>query len=394
MRPEGNPLISHRDAIREMAETLRRETIIAIDTEFIRETTFYPKVALIQVATRDETWLVDPVEATPEDLQPLLDVLKDPGILKVMHAAHSDQECFHTAYGMTLTPVIDTAVCAALIGMGDNLGLGRLLKDLMNLNLPKGRARARWLARPLSDELLDYAEQDVAHLVRLGEILIEKLKAKDRFDWALEESVVDAAQFDPTPLDMAKRVAKSGQVDWNYFPVLVELFAWREDRARHADLPRGWVADNETLVALSKVRPKSIDELRSFRGLKPKEVDRSGNHILDAVKRGLATPRDSYPKVSRTPVPHGEKEELIVDLLQSYVSFLASQHEIANRFLLSSNKAFSAVMHADKPIEAWIADGILSPQAAKLIGEDLKALLSGKRALAVRKGRVEILSLD
>lgn len=386
-------LLTTPEAVADMAAELSKQASIAVDTEFIRETTFYPKVALIQVATREKTWLVDPVALTGQQMEPLLVVLKNPNILKVMHAAYSDQECFHTAYKVIVDPVLDTSIAAALIGMGDNLGLGRLLKDLLNVNLPKGRARARWLQRPLPPELLEYAEQDVAHLVELGEGLADRLNQKNRLDWALEESRVDAKEFDPSPLDMARRVAKSGQLDGNALPILVELFTWREDRARRADLPRGWVADNETLVALAKVKPKSIEELRSFRGLKPKEVDRSGATIIDAVKRGLATPKDTYPKISRPYVPHSDEVEHVVDLVQSYVAYLASHHAIATRFLLSSNKAFLLVLHGEKEIDWWVKEEILSLQAGKLIGLDLKELLEGRRGLAIRKGRVEILSL-
>ncbi len=385
-------LIETAEELAPVVDALRQETSMGIDTEFIRETTFYPKVALIQVATDKAAWLVDPTTFTPETLKPLLDVLADEKILKIMHAAHSDQECFHTAYQMTIHPVLDSAVAAALLGMGDNLGLGRLLKDLLNINLPKGRARARWLARPLSPELLEYAEHDVLYLVRLGEILIERLKAKGRYEWALEESVVDAAVFDQTPEEMARKIAKSGQIDPNSYCVLVELLAWREGRARRSDLPRAWVADNETIIALSKVKPKSIEELKSFRGLKPKEVEKNGNFILEAVRKGIQAPNHSYPKVHRSPTKT-DREEHIVDLILSYISFLGARYEIANRFLLSSQKAYPLWVRAAESPESWVTDGLISSNANALIGNELKALMDGKRGLAIRNGRVEILEL-
>jgi ribonuclease D len=344
-------LVTDPKEVGRIAETLRQQKSIGVDTEFIRETTFFPKIALIQVATREETWLLDPTALNPSELAPFLSVLQDPNILKIMHAAHSDQECFYTAYGVLVSPVLDTSIAAALVGMGDNLGLGRLLKELVNVNLPKGRARARWLARPLSHELLEYASHDVAYLVEMGEVIEQKLRAKSRWEWALEESVVKASLFEVTPEEMARKLSKSGQMDMSHYPVLVELMKWREERARRGDLPRGWVADNETLVALSKVRPKSLEELRSFRGLSPKEVNRSGLQILEAVQRGRDTPRETIPSGARLP-PMTDREDHILDLIQTYIAYLARQHEIAPRFLLSSNRAFALLQRAPKG--AWI----------------------------------------
>jgi len=380
------------ERISEIADKLKKKKMIGIDTEFIRETTFFPKIALIQVATDEESWLVDPTVLKAPELEPLFEVLRDPSIMKIMHAAYSDQECFYTAYGFLLSPLLDTSIGAALCGLGDNLGLGRLLKEMVGVHLPKGRARARWLQRPLSQELKDYAEQDVAHLSELGEKLTAKLKSVGRYEWALEESVIPASVFDCPPEETAQKMVRGGQVDPANYHVFRELVTWRENRARKADLPRGWIADNETLVALSRVKPRSLDELRSFRGLSPKEVDRSGQYILESIARGKEHPREEFARVNRLP-PRTEREDHVIDLIHSYVAYLASHHQIANRFLLSSNRSYLLLLHAGKSSDEWVSEGILSPHAAKLIGTDLKFLLEGKRGLSIKNGKVEILEL-
>ena len=389
---KGKELITKASAVVRVAESIRRKGIVGVDTEFIRESTFFPKMALIQAATDDEAWLLDPTVLSHADLQPLFDCLVDPAILKVMHAAHSDQECFFSAYGFLAEPVLDTAVAAALTGMGDNLGLSRLMKDLLNVHLPKGRARARWLTRPLAPELLDYAEKDVLHLIALNEKLRARLEAKGRWDWALEESRANRALLELTPDDMAQKMAKSGHLDGSSYGALLELFRWREERARSADLPRSWVCDNETLVALAKSKPKSLDELRHFRGLNHKEVDRQGNVILAAIERGKQGERPDWQRSSRS-YEKSEGEEHVLDLLQSYVAYLAAKHEIATRFLLSSSRAPLVLVHSDKSPEQWVQEGILSRNASALIGEDLKALLEGKRGLAIKDRAVEVISL-
>jgi ribonuclease D len=384
--------ITTKEEVDELSQKLSSETYIAVDTEFIRETTFYPKIALIQVATDKEGWLLDPTVLDESTLKPVFDVFRNPKILKIMHAAFADQECFYTTYRFIAEPVLDTAVAGALLGLGDNLGLGRLLKELLNVYLPKGRARARWLHRPLSPELMAYAEQDVVHLVELGRVLEHELTRRNRFEWALEESAADIRVFDITPEEMAEKMSKSGQLEPVTVNTLLELLKWREDRAKRANLPRGWVADNETVLALARSRPRSIDELRSFRGLSPKEVDRSGTVILDSIQRGIQAPREKVPHKPRLP-PRTEREEHILDFVQTYVALLGSQHEIAVRFLLNSAKAHLCLRPSEDPKKFWTETGIMSNFAWDLIGPDLLELLEGRKGLALKNGQVVVLPL-
>lgn len=385
-------LIQSPHEISDIASRLKNADIIGVDTEFIRETTFFPKIALLQLATEEESWLLDPTTLGVAELAPILEVFRDPNILKVMHAAYADQECLYWAYGIVAEPVLDTAVAAALVGYGDSVGLGKLLKEVLRISLPKGRARVKWLQRPLPQELLQYAEQDVAHLVRLTRALLEKLSRKERATWAIDESRVNPAVFEVSPEDMARRLSKSGQMDGVSFNVLTELLRWREDRARSANMPRGWVADNEILVALAKVQPSTIEQLRSFRGLNLKEIEKSGTKILQAVKTGKAAPIDTSLSFSR-PIPQ-EREGHLQEFIRTYLSFLADQHEIALRFLINTGRAAALAENYDASVESWVEQGILSQNASRLIGEELKALLSGQRALVLRQGKVEILCLD
>lgn len=384
-------LVQDPRRIPEIAEKLRGAGPIAVDTEFIRETTFFPKIALIQLATANEAWLIDPVALDEEALAPILDVMTDTSILKLMHAAYADQECFYWAYGITAEPVLDTAVAAALAGFGDNVGLGKLLRDVLHITLPKGRARVKWLQRPLPDELLIYAEQDVSHLVEVAEILENKLRVKNRWEWALEESLVDPAVFEIPPEDTARRIAKGGHFDPAAYPVLVELIRWREDRARSANLPRGWVADNEILVALAKVQPHSLEQLRTFRGLNAKEIERSGSRILEAVKIGKAAPKPDPAEFVRPQIV--EREDHLQEFIKTYVSFLADRHEIALRFLINTGKANALAQNPVVDLDRWVRDGLLSRRACDLIGKDLAAMLSGKKGLVLKNGKVGIFDL-
>lgn len=385
-------LIQKRDELEDAIDVLYDADVIGVDTEFIRETTFYPRIALIQAATDRETFLIDPLAFEPEELDSFMALMRDKRILKIMHAAFADQECLFWAYGDVAEPVLDTAVAAALVGLGDNVGLGKLLKEVCRLNVPKGRARVKWLARPLSRELLQYAEQDVAHLVKLGRALMDRLRAKGRLEWAMDESIILPSVFDTPPEELAMRMARSGQMDPQTYNVLVELLRWREDRAKQANLPRAWVAGNEVLVSLAKVRPTSLEDLRSFRGLNAKEIDRQGERILDAIRRGRGAPRDNVRLPERGPSPT-ENEDHVLDLIKTYVAYLAAHHEVAPRYLINTGKAFPLLQMSDCDDTEWVKAGILSEPSRRLVGAELKALLQGRRALVLKGRRVEIREL-
>lgn len=386
---QNAPFITHAQGIREMAEVLKKHKVIGVDTEFIRETTFFPKIALIQVATREQAWLIDPVALSTADLQPFLDILYDREILKVMHAAFADQEVLYWSYGRVAEPVLDTAVAAALCGYGDNVGLAKLVKDVLKVHLHKGRARVKWLARPLSDELLHYAQQDVEFLVELSERMGEWLRKKGRWDWALEESYVNPSGFDTPAEDIAHRLAKSGQLDETTYLALRELVRWREDRARKANMPRAWIAENEVLMALARSRPKSMNELRSFRGIGPKEVDRNGEVILAAIASAVAMPRSEADLPVRNQSAT-EVDSYALDLVKAYLAYLSARYDIAPRFLLRTGRVADLIVFGQDEPSSWVEKGIISEAASHVMGKDLKDFIDGKLLLGLNAGRVEI----
>jgi len=383
-------LIATASEVATAALILSEETVIGVDTEFIRETSFFPRIALIQVANANETWLFDPTVLTKEDLKPLLDIFTSPQILKVFHASHADQECLFWSYGILAQPVLDTSVAAGLCGMGDSIGLQKLLREVLSVHVPKGRARAKWLARPLSSDLLHYAVEDVSHLVKLSEKLRKKLTSHDRWDWALEESVVDSKVFDVSPDEMAQKISKGAHLEREQ-PILAELIRWREKRARDANLPRGWIADNEILISIARVQPKTIEELKTFRGLHAKEVERSGQSILEAIQRGKLLMADRKPE-PRVELPRVDSHA--ADFIQTYISFLARELQIMPRYLMNAHQATQILYHLHKSKEDWINLEILSSQAAKLIGDDLIALFSGTRALRIKNNKLALIDLN
>ncbi|MSP18180.1 MAG: hypothetical protein EXR74_01280 [Bdellovibrionales bacterium] len=383
-------LITSKVAIEKICEQLLTEKVIAIDTEFIRETTFFPRIALIQVATKKEVWLIDPTVLNKEDLSPLLNIFTSKDILKVIHASYADQECFYWAYGILVEPVLDTSVAAALCGQGDNIGLQKLLKEELGITILKGRSRVKWLARPLSQELLVYAEEDVLHLVDLGLSIESTLKKLKRWEWAIEESSSSSEQFDVPAEAMALKMGRNAHLDATGRAVLLELVRWRENRAKSKNVPRHWVVDNEVLISLSKVRPKDAIELRTFRGLNPKEIEKSGEEILRAVNTGLLEAKQNPVKEVSTPHRGPQVESHLIDLVQSYVAFLARENSIASRYLLSVPQIEWLLKHASLSVQNWVSEGILTERAAELIGKELKAFLEGQVGLKISEGNVTV----
>jgi ribonuclease D len=400
-------LITTAQQVQSLARALEKETIIAFDTEFIRETTFYPIVELIQIATSSESWLVDaqafkrnypigPKGSYDPALQPLLDVFKNQNILKIAHASQGDQECLYTSFGVTATPVLDTSIAASLCGMGDSIGLGKLLSSMLNKNIPKGHARTDWSARPLPAQLLNYAHSDVIYLVELGQKLMADLDRLKRKEWALEVSgkAADPKLYDSDPEEITARLAKSGKLDQFGYSVLTGLVRWREERVRQVNLPRRWVADDNVLMDLAQVKPKTLDHLNAFRGLNKGEIKNSGERILEIIKKSESESAGVELPEYRRPDSPSTDESQVIDLLRCYIGILADQLKISSRYLLNAAQLLKLIRAKPKTLEDMVKTGVLGSRVAELIGNDILAFLRGTQALSVKGNRIKIVSLN
>ena len=264
-------LIQNAKELAKVAESLAKQPVIAFDTEFLRERTFFPQLGLIQVADREQAWLIDPLKLTKRDLEPFLDVLTNRKILKVAHAVEQDQECLYNGYEIVAEPVLDTAVAAALSGYGDQVGLSTLLRKLLSIRLAKGHTRTDWLKRPLPALDGRLCPGRRRHLVEAAEALLAELDARGRREWAmkLSEELSNPARYNPDPEEMARQMALSRRLDTLEYTVLRELVRWREDRVRKANVPRRWVAEDQVLVKLASARPAPRKSFRTFAGWAP-----------------------------------------------------------------------------------------------------------------------------
>lgn len=397
-----SPPLTRPEQILEMVAELKKHEIIGFDTEFIRESTFFPQLEILQVGTLTQTWLID-VPAfkrslqreEPEGLKPLFEVFRDPKILKILHAAQADQECLYTSFGVIASPTLDTEVAGSLCGYGDGIGLGNLLKAVLGVSLQKGHARTDWSVRPLPPHQIEYAHADVVHLVEMAQKLFQELEKLGRKDWALKSSGKweDPLLHDVPAQTIADRLARGGRVDRKGYPVLIELVKWREKRVREINVPRRWLADDAVLLDLAQVRPKDLNHLGTFRGLNRGELKNQGKILLDLIESAsqmeLARPTSGPKQDPATP-----EEGRALDLLKCYIGMLADRHDVATKHIILSDQMLRLLRSQPKTVEDLKRDGILNADSIRLVGEEIVAILSGQRALSIRKNYVKVVQIS
>jgi len=365
-------------ALVEAAARWRAAAAVGIDSEFVRERTFYPRLGLLQVSDGARNSLVDPVAL--EDLEPLRQVLADPTIVKVAHSPSEDMEVLFHRFGEFPTPLFDTQAAAALAGLEAAMSYQRLVREIVGVELAKGETRTDWLRRPLSPAQVEYAAQDVELLLPLYETLRPKLETSGRLDWLLEEAhrLREATRFLPAPEEAYLRLGGLGSLDRRQLAVLRALAAWRERQARERDLPRNFVLKEAALVTLARRQPQRIAELADVPDLPGKHVERYGETLLRLVREARQLAPEEMP-----PLPaRGARDERgreLVDKLVEAVRLRAEAMGIEPTLLASRREL--------KQLLLTPADRLPPPALAgwrwEHIGAELASLLAEARAQGV-----------
>lgn len=288
---------------------------VGLDTEFIRERTYWPQLALVQIAIGDDILLVDPlVPGMPAALTPLL---VDTSVLKIMHSASEDLVAFQRACGVVPQPLFDTQIAAALCGIAAGIGYQRLVQDLLGVALEKGETRSDWLRRPLSPSQLEYAADDVRHLFALHDQLDARLGELDRREWLAEDGARlvsgNAAEASERWPHLALRTAQF--LDADAQKRLLRLLRWRERQARDSDRPRSWILDNELAILLARSPPADADALQSLLDAHPKAPRKLSRALWQALNEPVAE-EDSMPLASLD----NDRDKKLLKRLQEAVS--------------------------------------------------------------------------
>jgi ribonuclease D len=362
-------------------ERLARHPTITVDTEFLRETTFYPLLCVVQMASPDEAVVIDAL-ANEIDLAPFYELMANERVLKVFHAARQDIEIVWHQANLLPHPIFDTQVAAMVLGYGESIAYDQLVERITGHRPDKSHRFTDWSRRPLSKDQVDYAVADVTHLRDVFAALDADLKKRSRNDWVSEEMEVltSPRTYDIDPSRAWERL-KSRIRKPKDLAVLMEVAAWREREAQTRDVPRSRVLKDDAVGDIATHAPTTIERLAGLRSL-PKGFERSkwGVDIIAAVQRGLARDPHTLPKIERS--RNNANVSATIELLKVLLRMTAERHGVAAKVIATVDELeqVAADDHADVPaLHGW---------RRELFGEAALALKHGKLALAVEKGRV------
>jgi len=378
-------LISRTDELKEACAKLGRAPFIAVDTEFMREQTFWPKLCLVQIAADGKEVLIDS-QAPALDLTPLFDLMVNEKVVKVFHSARQDIEIVHHLAGVIPHPIFDTQVAAMVCGFGEAVSYSMLVKRLLNRNLDKTSRFTDWSRRPLSERQLTYALGDVIYLRDLYPKLKAQLDQSERASWLTEEMAVltDPATYELHPEQAWKRLKMRIKTP-KALAVLMELAAWREREAQTQDVPRARILKDEALYDIASQTPRSQDDLGSLRTLHNGFARSSrGRAVLEAVSRGLERDPKTIPPIERgEPMP--PEAQAVVDLLRVLLKATAGRHGVAPKLIATSDELEEVARSDDMDVP------VLRGWRKKLFGDAALALKRGELALAIKDGEVTVI---
>ena len=333
------PYVTDQRALESLCNTLRQSPRLALDTEFVGEDTFIPRLELIQVSTGTTAAVIDfPAVQAGGSLDVFWELICDAKIEKVVHAGRQDLDLFALHAGQIPKPFFDTQIAAAMVGYGAQVAYVNLVQRLHGTKLAKAHTFTNWSARPLSDDQIAYALEDVEFLLSIHTHLQDRLNTLGRSEWVSEEfarleTVVGEKSREPQ--ERYQRIRGWDTLKPKGAAVLRELAVWREAEARRRNVPRGRVMRDEVLLQLARHPPKSVNDLRGLRGVHSSEVDRQGGQLLAAITSALASPPSNWPEVPSERKPDPESTG-IVELLQAVLKARAAEEGIAPTMLATS----------------------------------------------------------
>ncbi|PJK29153.1 ribonuclease D [Minwuia thermotolerans] len=376
-------IITDTEALGAYVEDLEGQPFVAIDTEFIRESTYWPNLCLVQLAgPADEGVIVDPL-AKGIDLKPLYDLLYDQRIVKVFHAARQDIEIFVHEGGETPTPLFDTQVAAMVMGFGDSIAYDALVQRMTGERIDKTSRFTDWARRPLSDRQLEYALSDVTHLRVVYRKMQEELARSGRASWVADEMATLAAKetYIVQPEDAWRRLkARSNKP--RFLAMLKALAAWREREAQRRNLPRNRVVRDESIMEIAADPPKDAEKLAHVRGLNAKVAHGPfGEAILSTIQEVLKQPKEQWPQLPRTEPPDPALAP-VIEMLKVLLKRRCATHNVAQKLVCPSAELERIAADDDADVQA------LKGWRRGVFGDAALDLKHGRIGLAVHNGEV------
>lgn len=369
-------------ALDELCQQLAGSEWIALDTEFLRDDTYYPILCLIQIANTERIACIDPLAL--KSLDPLMDLLYDTRIRKVLHAAHQDMEIFFHMRDALPTPLFDTQLAASVLGHGEQISYAALVEIILGNKLDKSQTRTNWKQRPLSAAQLRYAADDVRFLREIYPRIQDQLSALHRAEWLDEEfeALSSADTFRITPENTWRKVKGIQKLNRAQLAVLQHLSAWREHEAMARNLPRKWVVPDHIMTDIAQQKPASLEALEKIRGINTQLITKHGRQILHAITTALELTQEQWPQTIKYNKTLPELES-ILDLMLAVVRHIATQNNISPT-LIASRKTLEQFATGDN-------DTALSRGwRKKIAGAALEVLLNGNSSISINDGKFRL----
>ena len=367
-----------------LCRDLRDSRWLAIDTEFMREKTYYAQLCLLRVANDDIIACVDPLALS--DLSPLLDLIYDTAIVKILHSARQDLELFYDLRGELPQPVFDTQVAATLLGHGDQVGYGPLVRAMCGVQLDKAHTRTDWCQRPLDPEQVHYAADDVRYLGHIYHAQHDELSRMGRLDWLSEDFVelTDSRRYAGSPQLAWRKIHNANLLKGVQLAALQTLTGWREERAKAINIPRKWVLSDEVLFELAKRMPKDETELAKVRGLEAGFAKRHGAELLVLIARAAELSKEQWPELQAT-LRLDSRQAALADVLMAVVRLRGEESKVSPATLATRKDLEQIVLgrRDAAPLHGW---------RRALVGDDLLGIVEGRLSLQVNDSGLGIIA--
>lgn len=362
--------VDSSEQLERACEQWQEQTLLAVDTEFMRSRTYYPIAGLIQINDGSASYLIDPLAV--DDFYPLIDIFDNPNIMKTLHSCSEDLEVFQHTFGCLPKNVLDTQIAASLCGYGFSVGFANLVNEVMDIELPKSETRSDWLQRPLSQAQRHYAAIDVEYLYTLARILIEKLNESSRIDWALADSDQMRQNFfdNQDPDRSFLRVKNAWKLNARQLLVLQKISRWREDVAQDKNIPRNRLLKESALFSIAQTSPKQLSQLRQFEGMSERMIRQNGAAVIDLIEQASQVDEVDLPDV--LPAPIDKKERGLLSLMKQAVQGLAQNLGMPPEVLLRK-KDYESIIVALRTQDSFVMPDSLHNWRKDLVIDTLKS---------------------
>jgi ribonuclease D len=374
--------INKTEQLEALCEQISQQPWIALDTEFLREKTYYPKFCLLQIATPEWVACVDPLTIT--DLKPLLEAIYNPNIVKVLHACRQDLEIFYQITGRIPGPIFDTQIAAPLLGFQENPGYAMLVSSFLNINLNKAHTRTDWSERPLSEDQIQYAADDVIYLCKIYTLMCAQLEKLGRRDWLESDFALlnNTELYQMSPENAWLKVRGKNKLTGKQLSIMQALTEWRERTAQEENKPRSWLLGDDLLLELAKLQPVTLAELAKIRNINERTVNRYGKALCELVDVSRQRPPKPLNEKDR-PAKKTQQHEAVLDVLSSVVRIRAEENSL-NPIILATRKDLEELLFDEEDcllLQGW---------RYKMAGRELQGLLRGEYTLSLQPDSVSI----